>query len=257
MSLAGAQIGRIQDAILAAFERDELERALLVGMDVHFDQVVAPDNFAAQVFELVRWADRQERTLELIRCAHEANPRKALLTSLYADAQDWGRPAIALQPVALPGRQARCDEDTYQTLAQAQMEAVTALIAGKPDAVTRIFDALGRINEAVQACPDDARFHMLKGYALKDVYQSGTPLLSGQELREYLRLARQSAEQALRLDPGSPGVHNLLGNVLFLEQNYPAALRSYDAALRLNRDDGFRRVIEQDRELVLRALGTR
>ena len=101
MPLTGPQLGRIHQAIVAAFDRAEFTRTLLTRMDVDFDQAVAPDDFSAQAFELVRWADRQKRALELVNCLRDERPADADLADLHDEAQGWAaRAAAAPAPVA-------------------------------------------------------------------------------------------------------------------------------------------------------------
>lgn len=146
-----------------------------------------------------------------------------------------------------------CTDELYNRLAKAQNEGITMLIQGKPDALVRISETLGRVTEAIKHCPDDARFYMLQGYIHKDMYQSHTPLLSDEQRRDHLRYARGAAEQALGLDPNNAGAHNLMGNILFLEGNCDKAIAEYDRALELNRNDGYRSIIEGDKQLAVQA----
>jgi formylglycine-generating enzyme required for sulfatase activity len=94
MTLTGAQLGRIHEVLLAAYSRDELLRLVRVRMDgVDFTHhVTAEKAFADQVFEFIEWANRQERALELLRCAAEGNARNAGLQTLWTEAQGWDAP---------------------------------------------------------------------------------------------------------------------------------------------------------------------
>ena len=153
----------------------------------------------------------------------------------------------------IPSQSDRCPDETYERLATAQQEEVQMLIEGKPDALTRVFETLGGIDEALKTCPNDARFYMLKGYVQKDVCQSRTPLLSVEQRRKYLFDAHESVTRALQLDPNSVGAHNLMGNILFFEGICDAAIKEYDRALELNRNDGYRKIIEGDKQLAVQA----
>ena len=85
MTLTGPQIERITEAIRRAYSRDELRRAVLVCMDEDFDSLVSEKAYAAQVFELVAWANRQSRAVDLLRCAYEHNRTNEALRALWAE----------------------------------------------------------------------------------------------------------------------------------------------------------------------------
>jgi hypothetical protein len=89
MFLTGTQLASIQRAILGAFTRDELKRALRIGMDVSFDDYAPDKGFSDQVWALIEWAVRQDRVKELVRCAHENNPSNRELSALWRDVQRW------------------------------------------------------------------------------------------------------------------------------------------------------------------------
>lgn len=124
-------------------------------------------------------------------------------------------------------------KDIYKQLRTAQSEAVRELGIDKSNAIRLIDQNLADIDRALKSFPDDPIFHTLKGYAAKDVYQSSKGLLSKQKRLDYLAVARQSFEKVLKIDPDSPGAHNGMGNVLFFEGEFEAALRQHKKALRL------------------------
>ena len=147
-------------------------------------------------------------------------------------------------------------EEIYSRLAEAQGRGLEMLAQRNPEALAHIDENLRESDAAIRTFPDDPRFHILKGYILKDVYQSPSSklLLRSEQRREYLLRARESAEQALRLDPGNAAAHNLMGNVLYFEGDCLAAIREYDIALERNREDWFTSVIEGDKHLALQKL---
>ena len=100
MSLTGRQIRLIRDAILAAFQPGELREIIRIGMDERFETIVPTANpFRTQVFELVEWADRNGRVVELLKCVSDDRPRNAALAKLYAEVQTW---EATTPPPALP-----------------------------------------------------------------------------------------------------------------------------------------------------------
>lgn len=127
------------------------------------------------------------------------------------------------------------------------------LEAGKPDAARKLIDKnLEAVDTALKSFPEDADFHALLGYTLKDVYQSSKDLLSPKQREAYLKRARKSFEQALRLDPQNASAHNGLGNVLFFEGQFDAAIKEIDTALELT--GGNYSQAEHDRRLAEAAL---
>ncbi|MFN8465736.1 MAG: TIR domain-containing protein [Caldilineaceae bacterium] len=96
MPLTGPQIDSMAQVISAAYDRDGLRRVLTVCMEENLEDLVADKKFTAQVFDLVVWASRQDRWLELLRCAYENNKTNDALRKLWADlAGDQARPLPA------------------------------------------------------------------------------------------------------------------------------------------------------------------
>ena len=108
MPLTGTQLNRIHHAVLGAYTRDELKRALRIGMDVAFDEYAPDKGFADQVWALLEWADRQDRINELVRCVHDGNKTNVELAALWRDTQTWDRmqqaPATAAGGAAAAGQ---------------------------------------------------------------------------------------------------------------------------------------------------------
>ncbi|NOQ47403.1 MAG: TIR domain-containing protein [Desulfobulbaceae bacterium] len=149
-----------------------------------------------------------------------------------------------------PSRQPGYREDVLRELSNAQREAVEMLENDKTAAIPLIDRNFERIDEAFRSFGGDPHFLTLKGYASKDIYQSSKGLLTVDRRDHYLALARESFEEALRLDPDNPGAHNGLGNVLFFEGNFDAAIEQHEEALRLTH--GNYPAAEHDKQLVER-----
>ncbi len=99
MSLSGSQLERVTQALRSAYTRDELRAVLRVCMEEDFDDLVADKAFAAQVFDLVRWAERYGRVEQLVRCAAAHNPGNAALQRLAAEvAVSGASPATTATP---------------------------------------------------------------------------------------------------------------------------------------------------------------
>jgi tetratricopeptide (TPR) repeat protein len=141
--------------------------------------------------------------------------------------------------------------DIYQHLSTVQRNAVELLAQGKREEGIALMDQnLGRIDEALRAFPNDPDFHALMGYTLKDMYQSSKNLVPPETRRSYLSRGRRSFEKALQLDRNNAGAHNGLGNILFFEGNFDAAIEQHDIALRLT--NGNYPAAQHDKDLVIR-----
>jgi len=140
--------------------------------------------------------------------------------------------------------------EVFTYLASVQRKAVEMLEAGKADAARELTNKnLHAVDTALKSFPEDADFHALLGYTLKDVYQSSKNLLSPEQRKAYLSRARRSFEQALQLNPENASAHNGLGNVLFFEGQFDAAIKEHDKALQLT--NGHYPEAEHDRRIVM------
>lgn len=82
--LAGPLLGSLQDAILATFSRDELRLLLRNRLDASFDAIVSETSLTVQAYELLAWADRQDRVEELLSALLIARPNNAELQAVAA-----------------------------------------------------------------------------------------------------------------------------------------------------------------------------
>jgi tetratricopeptide (TPR) repeat protein len=141
--------------------------------------------------------------------------------------------------------------DILNNVAKTQREAVELLSQGKREQGIALTDKnFVQIDQALQAFPNDAELHALMGYTLKDMYQSTKGLLPVEKRREYLSRARSALAQALRLDPKNAGAYNGMGNVLFFEGQFDAAIKLYNKALQLQQ--GNYPAAQDDKELAER-----
>ena len=86
MSLNGQQQRQIHDALLDAFTWSELDRLAQHRLETNLDHVGGGRNLSDIVTNLVAWADRNHRALDLIDAACTDNPGNLLLQALHADA---------------------------------------------------------------------------------------------------------------------------------------------------------------------------
>lgn len=149
-----------------------------------------------------------------------------------------------------PAGQSSYRNDILRDLWDTQMKGLEMLEKGKGhEAIALIDKNLNAADEALRSFPNDPDFHSQKGYMLKDVYQSSKRVLSSERRRKYLTLARESFQEALRLDPNNAGAHNGMGNVLFFEGKFDAAIKEHDIALRLT--SGNYPEAEHDKRIVM------
>jgi len=145
----------------------------------------------------------------------------------------------------------RYKDDIFRYLSGVQAKTVEMIGRGKSSAARVLIDKnLKAIDEALKAFPNDADFHALMGYTLKDIFQSSKGSLPTEQRQAYLGRARASFEHALRLDPDNAGAHNGMGNVLFFERSFDKAVKEHDIALNLT--GGNYPAAEDDKRLVMR-----
>lgn len=141
-------------------------------------------------------------------------------------------------------------DDLFNYLASVQTKAVNMMEAGKVGAARALTNKnLQAVDTALKSFPDDADFHALMGYTLKDMYQSSKDLLPSEQRRAYLERARNSFEKALQLDPRNASAHNGMGNVLFFEGRFDEAIKEHNKALQLT--NGNYPAAEHDKRIVI------
>src|SRR5262245_32795291 len=80
--MAGITLEEILDAILDAFDEDELRILLRVEMNVRMDNILKPGAFRMRVFNLIEWSEREGRTTELVQVTSRARPRVAAMQQI-------------------------------------------------------------------------------------------------------------------------------------------------------------------------------
>jgi tetratricopeptide (TPR) repeat protein len=136
-----------------------------------------------------------------------------------------------------------------EVLRDRQIEALKLQLTGQEkEALALSKRNLTDVDEALRKDPDSVILHVLKGYTLKDIYQTNKNFLSEKERRAYLDDARTSFERVLQLDPQNAGAHNGMGNVLFFEGKCDEAIKEHDRAIELM--NGNYPAAEHDKRLV-------
>jgi formylglycine-generating enzyme required for sulfatase activity len=89
MELTGSQFKQIQEALLAAFNQARLRQMVRVGLGEYLPLIADGQNLTEVVFNLVAWAEQQNRIAELIIAAVAENPSNELLSRLVEAASAW------------------------------------------------------------------------------------------------------------------------------------------------------------------------
>jgi hypothetical protein len=125
-NLTGKQIERFCDALLAVFDRSELEQLTRIDLEENLEAIAGAGKLSVVVFELVTWAQRTGRVGDLLDAARTCRPTNAALTGL---AQELG-----ITPAAKPD----APPSTPGSVSVGKIEAVNAAIGG-----TQIIDQRG------------------------------------------------------------------------------------------------------------------
>ena len=122
----------------------------------------------------------------------------------------------------------------YADLEKAFKLLLSANPADKAKAIASVDANLAKINAALESFPDDAYIHALAGYAAKNVFESsrGSAVLSAEQRRKYLLLARNHFQAALKLKPRDASALNGMGNVSFYDGNFDAAIKYHESAIK-------------------------
>jgi Novel STAND NTPase 1/Sulfatase-modifying factor enzyme 1/Effector-associated domain 1 len=89
MRLTGPQFNQIQEALLDAYDEAGLRQIVRAGLDKDLPQIAGGGNVTEIAYNLVAWADRQNRVQELIEAAVAGNPTNPMLQGLQQDTQRW------------------------------------------------------------------------------------------------------------------------------------------------------------------------
>jgi len=116
--LTGKQIERFCNALIAAFDRSELEQLTRIDLEENLEAIAGAGKLSVVAFELVTWAQRTGRVSELLAAAQSRRPTNAALAAL---AQELG-----VAPAAKPD----APSSTPGGLHIGKVEAVNAAIGG-------------------------------------------------------------------------------------------------------------------------------
>lgn len=80
--LSGQQLKQLTEAILAGFDRNDLEELLLLDLDVRLEHITGNDDLRKTVKDILDWAQKDERVGDLIQAMKRARPRSAAIAAL-------------------------------------------------------------------------------------------------------------------------------------------------------------------------------
>lgn len=81
--MPGVSFEEISNQITDAYTPPELEMTLRQRMNLRLDRIVGPGTFDYIVFQLLSWAERQGREVELVRLVSQARPGHSGMQSVY------------------------------------------------------------------------------------------------------------------------------------------------------------------------------
>ena len=171
MTLTGAQIAQLRDALLAAYpRRDDLRMMVRVELGENLDAIAGGDTLRAVAFGLIEWAIQSGRTVELVAGARRGNPGNPALQA-FAAALDLGTidppispPASAPPPPTVAAFLRRQKEERLRVL-MAQYEAASQQLLSTLNAADRppLQEQLRRLEAEMAAL--QAEIEQLKGDA--------------------------------------------------------------------------------------------
>jgi hypothetical protein len=88
--LTPKEVEQLHEALLSAFNRNQLERVTLFGLDVRYDNIVRAGDFSSEVFDLLKWAIANNKIAALLKQAREENPGNVKLRE-FAESMDAKR----------------------------------------------------------------------------------------------------------------------------------------------------------------------
>lgn len=99
MALSPEKFKEIEDALRQAYNEAELRRMVRLGFDENLDNIAGGRNLSELRFNLIDWAERTGRELDLVRCAYEHNQGNRALQQLYSK---WRGLSIDFDWVTIP-----------------------------------------------------------------------------------------------------------------------------------------------------------
>lgn len=148
------------------------------------------------------------------------------------------RPGSVSTTAAAGGNNAPLHDELVQQITEIQDRVIELIGKREMDEASALIEAgLQRVDRALKRFPQSAALNLMKGYLLKDRYQSSKNRLPVEQRKEFLPQAGAAFLRALRLDTGSAGAHSGLGNIFFFLGEFDAAIAHHNTALELAHGD--------------------
>jgi hypothetical protein len=189
--LKGAQVRRLQEAILSAFDSAALQRLLRVHLEEDLRVIVGAGPLEHVIFDLIDWAEKQGRIAELVRSIKEERPNNQLVQAITDELLSNRGGGQAIPPPAgtpLPRRH----PGTFKPSGKVKVEYTQRLL----DDWHKLADCLG-VSPA-----DQKRFE--QGLQARDIWDWLEVRGRLHELPEALRVIdRPDLADLLEIDPGT------------------------------------------------------
>ena len=91
------RLEQLQDALIDAFDRDTLDRVVYYAVQERLEKIVAPGSLKSQVFNLLMWANENNKVAAIVREARKESPGNVALRQFeeYAQAK-WPGTCLSL-----------------------------------------------------------------------------------------------------------------------------------------------------------------
>ncbi len=99
MTLDIREANLLNEALLSAYNKPSLEQMLFFKLGKDLDQFVAPGPFQAVIFQLIKTAEREGWTNDLVHAAHDHNPGNLLLKQFASNYLRFTGAAASLEQI--------------------------------------------------------------------------------------------------------------------------------------------------------------
>ncbi len=176
VSLTGSQYDRLHEAVRRAFSYDELRRCVRTRLNEHLEDFVAAEKpYGNQVSQLLDWAEKESRLIDLVTGLRRCNSGNTLLKEAEQDI--FGTPGMALSATEAGAAVQQAVEGQAKDDPKLQ-----ALLKGKPGLPIPVGEQEPRWRQAKAAV---ARVELPEGRAWASGFLLGPDLLlTNQHVRE-------------------------------------------------------------------------
>ena len=216
MKLDKGQWSRIQQTLLDAFDRNNLRMMLRLELDVDLDTVAGDEDLATVVFNLIGWAERNNRVDDLLVGAAKYNPGNAGLQELAAEYPSWLAKSISSPGSPAPTTYPSVERSWGWTVIIGVV--ITAVLAVGvyllwqnfgPDVLPETVD--GNCDDGRGNGDGDADCHRIRTAAARNQHKQAAPTtLPHRALCPRLRMISMTARQSDGLAICNTGAYSLM-----------------------------------------------